>query len=247
MFYVNFNGIDIPDFIRVKAVNSTVLPEISTNYKNVAGGFGVLETGTTIGGKTISIDVIIVVPKGKTLLQAQRELAFWLKGDNFRLSPLVISDDCEMEYKAKVNGSVDISDLIFAGEGTIEFFVPSGIATSRYPKHGAVQGKSILVDYYGTADAFPVIEYTPTTNLTNTTIRFTHVEKGISVVLQGSVKAGETVLVDCNKKLVKKGGKLSLDMIDLSSRWLKISDRGINTISCNLEGTLKLSYKENWL
>lgn len=248
-FYINFNGMDIPDFVRVKAVNTTALPEISNNYKNVAGGFGVISTGTAVGGKTIEIEFVIVLPKGLNLLQAERELAYWLMGNDFKLSPLVISDECELEYQAQVNGNVNVSDLLVAGEGTIEFFVPRGVATHRFTKHGAVDNtnKEVVVDYYGTADSFPVFEFTPSREYVKESFRLTHKEKGESLILTGNFKAGEKITIDCNKKLVKIGNDLQLNMLDLQSRWLKISSRRINTFTFNFDGEMVMDYKENWL
>ena len=248
-FYINFNGMDIPEFVRVKAVNTTALPEIKTNYKSVAGGFGVIDTGTTIGGKIIEIEFIIVLPAGMSLLRAERELGYWLMGNDFKLSPLVISDECELEYMAKVNGNVPVSDLMVAGEGTIEFFVPRGFATNRFIKHGAVDSnlKEAMVDYYGTADSFPIFYFTPSRDYTKESLRITHVNKGESIILTGNFKEGEKITIDCNKKLVKVGDNLSLDLIDLNSKWVKISNRRINNFTYNLEGELSLDYFENWL
>lgn len=246
-FYVNFNGVDIPEFVKVKAVNTTVLPEISHSFKTVSGRLGAVETGTTIGSKKISLDIVIVVPEDRTLLDMERELAYWLKGDNFKTSKLVISDECSLEYNAKVSGSPSIKDSIFSGEGSIEFVVPDGLAHSRFKKFGAVNENEILVDYLGTGTTFPIITFTPAVTLKNEVLRLTHVEKGVSVILNGTFTAGDTITIDCTKRVVKLNGVLSMGMIDLASDWLNISDRDINTFRCNLDGELSLEYKETWL
>ncbi|MDK0636888.1 phage tail family protein [Clostridium perfringens] len=247
-FMVTFNEMDMPDFLKVRAVHTSILPEIKNSYKNIAGGFGVVESGTAIGGKRIELDVIIVPPKNKNLLQAQRELAFWLMGNDFKTSPLVISDEPHLEYMAKVDEGVDIKDLLFAGEGTIPFFVPSGVAYGRHLRHGAMESPNrLFVDYLGTAPSFPVFEFTPSKEYRNTTLRIAHIETGDTFLLTGNFKAGEKVTIDSSKRLVKKGEQLSLDMMDLKSKWLKLKGRRINNFTFNLEGELKLTYKEAWL
>ncbi|HBI7084843.1 TPA: phage tail family protein [Clostridium perfringens] len=247
-FMVTFNGVDMPDCLKVKAVNTSILPEVKTSYKDVAGGFGVIDTGTTIGGKTISLDVVIVPPAGKSLLEMQREVAFWLMGNDFKLSPLVISEECDLEYMAKVNGAVNIKDLFFVGEGTIDFYVPKGIAVGRFTRYGANEsGNKIIVDYLGTAPSYPIFEFTPTKDYKNTTLRIAHIETGDTTLITGNFNAGEKIIIDSTKRLVKKGGVLSLDMIDLKSKWLKLKGRRINTFTYNLEGEMVLSYQESWL
>lgn len=248
MFNVIFNEIDMPDFLKVKAVNTTIFPEINHSFKNIAGGKGTVEMGTSFGAKEIQLDFKIVVPKDKSLMEVQRELSVWLMGDNFKLSPLIISDEPDMVYMAKVKDSTSVKDSIFIGEGTITFIVPKGVASYRYEKHGAINGKAIGIYYLGTAETYPLIEWTPARDFgKGTVLKFTHAQTGDVVILEGSFKAGQKVLVDCNKKLVKVGGNLALSMISLDSEWIKIKDKGINTVSCNLEGALKCTYKENWL
>lgn len=247
-FMVTFNNLDMPDFLKVKAVNTSALPEINNSFKSVAGGWGSLDTGTTIGGKKIEIEFTIVVPKDKSLLEMQRDLSYWLMGDSFKLSPLVISDECQLEYMAKVNNQVDITDQTFTGEGKIEFIVPKGVAVNRNIIYGANEsGNKIIVDYLGTAPTYPVFEFTPDSDYKNTTFRISHVNTGETFILKGDFKAGETIIIDCNKKLVKKGGVLSLDMIDLESDWLKLKGRRMNEFTYSLNGKCVMSYKETWM
>lgn len=244
---ITFNNADKPDFLKVKAVNTSVLPEIKSEYKNINGGYGVVNSGTSIGGKKISLEVVIVPPKDKNLLQVQRELAFWLMGNDFKLSPLVISDECDLQYMAKVDNAVDIKDLIFAGEGTIDFYVPKGMAVGRFTRYGANEANNkIVVDYLGTAPSYPMFEFTPSQNYTNTTLRIAHIETGDTMLVTGDFKAGEKITIDSNKRLVKRGEVLSLDMIDLKSKWLSLKGRRINNFTYNLAGEMVMSYNETW-
>lgn len=245
-FNINFNGVDMPSFLRVKAVNTSLFPEINHSFKQIAGSKGVKESGTTFGAKEIKIDFIIVVPKGKNLMQLQRELSYWLMGNNFKTSPLIISDEPDLQYMAKVKDATEVKDAIFTGDGTITFVVPSGMASSRFEKHGAVAGKEVDIYYNGTAETYPVIEFTPDHDYVNQLLKVIEVETGKSIMLQGTFKANEKVIIDCNKRLVKVGGKLALSMISLESEWIKIENRGLHKIIFNLDGKIDCIYKENW-
>lgn len=247
-FMITFNNMDMPDFLRVKAINTSALPEINNSFKTVAGGWGSLDTGTTVGGKKIEVEFTIVIPKDRTLLDMQRDLSYWLMGDGFKLSPLVISDECQLEYMAKVNNQVDITDQTFTGEGKIEFIIPKGVAVNRNTIFGANEsGNKIVADYLGTAPAYPVFEFTPSMDLKNKTLKIVHVNSGDVFLAKGDFKAGETFIIDCNKKLVKKGGILSLDMIVLESDWLKLQGRRMNEFTYNLDGKCVMSYQETWV
>lgn len=249
-FNINFNGVDIPKWVKVQAVNTTVLPDLNHSFKQVAGGRGLRETGTTFGAKKIDIEFKIVVPTGTSLLQLQRDLAVWIKGNDFKLSPLIISDEPDLVYMAKIMDSVSISDNMFTGEGTLSFIVPSGIATHRLIKYGAFDynQKELTVYYQGTAETYPTIKFTADVRIYNDYIEFKHLESGDSLKLWNIIlNAGDTLEIDCNKKLVKLNGQLAMDMLGLESDWLKFEHRGINTIYCGMYGQMECSYKENWL
>lgn len=247
-FIVNFNSIDMPSFLKVKSVNTSILPEVKNNFQEIVGGVGLIDGGFSIGGKVISLDIILVVPEDKSLLEIQRELAWWLKGDNFKLSPLVISDECQLEYMAKVDSSVDISDLTYIGEGTINFIVPSGMAINRNIQYGAIEGnKKIVVDYIGTAEAFPTFKFTPSQDYSNTTLRISDINRGINCLVTGNFEADKTITINCDKKFVKINDSLNLNMINLESEWLSIESRRLNVFSYNLEGEMEMSYFERWL
>ncbi|WP_415338043.1 distal tail protein Dit [Clostridium perfringens] len=248
-FSVIFNDVEIPEFVKVKAVNTTVLPEISTNYKTIAGGSGVIDTKITKGGKKVSLEVVIVLNKDSNLLQLQRELAFWLRGDNFKLSSLVITDEEELEYKAKINNSVDIKDLLVAGEGTIDFYVPSGVATSRNYSYGTeIATDTVLVDYFGTENAYPIITFTPSQSYKNGTLRIIEELTGNTFLSTPyNFTANVPIVIDCTKRLVKVGEDLHLDLIDLKSKWPTLQARRVNKFRVNLSGKLEIKYKETWL
>ena len=102
---ITFNGVDIPPFVKVSAINIQTLPALETNLKTIIGSSGRLCGRTDLGEKSISCDIKVIVPQGSSLQKCGRELAVWLRGDDFRLSPLIINDDPDVLYLAKVSNS----------------------------------------------------------------------------------------------------------------------------------------------
>lgn len=249
MFKITFNNIDIPSFIKVRAVEFTVLPSISHNFKQVAGGRGLLEAGTSIGGKVLKMKILIVPEANKSLTEMSREFAYWLRGNNFKTSSLVISDESTMTYQAKVNTAVDISDLIFVGEGEVEFIVPSGVAKSNttVPVTINAGASKITVNYNGTAPTNPVITWTPSATLTNATLNLVCVETGHKVSLTGNFTAGQTITIDCSKKVVKRGTSVDMKLVNFDSDWITLDGRSTYNITWNQAGTYTCSCDEYWL
>lgn len=241
---LNFNGVNIPDFVRVKAVNISALPSINTNLKGSMAGFGVLSGKSTFAEKTITASIIIVIPEGYTLQKCARELAVWLKGNNFELSPLIIKDDAGIRYMAKASSSVDVADLVVAGEGTLEFVIPSGCCESITEKVATGTPKA-TINYSGSQRSFPVIEVT--VGGIASTVIVNHVQKGDSVFLNGSFKSGDKLFIDCSKHLVKVNNKVHMEVVGLTSKFIEL-DSGTNEISCSVSGSaVKVTYRERFL
>lgn len=241
---LNFNGVSIPNFVKVKAVYISALPSINTNLKGSTAGFGSLCGKTSFGERYLKADFSIVIPKGYSLQKCARELAVWLKGNNFELSPLVVEDDAGIRYMVKASSSVDISDLVFAGEGTLEFVIPSGCGESVTGKTATGTPKA-SINYLGSQKAYPIIEVT--VGGTASTVVINHVQKGDSIVLNGSFKSGDKIYIDCSKHLVKVNNVLHMEMIGVISKFIEL-DSGINDISCSVSGSsVKVTYRERFL
>lgn len=243
---ITFNNNKIPAFVRVQKVHVQTLPSIGVNLKSIVGSSGCLAGHTTLGEKKIICDVIVVMPTGYTLQKCSRELAVWLRGDNFKLSPLIISDDKEVRYWAKVNASVDLTDLLVAGQGTIEFVVPSGDCEAVEDVN--VSGSnSITVNNTGTKEVYPVINLRIGKAVTEGTVLLQNTTTGDSLSLFGTFKAGDTFTIDCNKNLVKKGDTLAMNMLSLTSKFFNLQ-LGKNVISCGNSGTeIAVTYRNKYL
>ncbi|URZ16856.1 distal tail protein Dit [Clostridium felsineum] len=246
-FRVWFNGKEIPSYVVVQTVETTALPSISNKLTTVPGAYGAVRTGIEIGEKTIEMAVTIIPPTDKTLSETIRDLAGWLSGDSFRGGELLISEDMEVRYNAFVDSAVKVSDLIVAGQGVIRFIVPSGFGVGKTVT-GTVNlsaGASMLIDYQGTAPSYPIIEWTPSSNIALTTVFF-RVGTDIIFTLYSAFNAGEKVVVDMGKRNVTIAGNSGLSKVPLTSEWLKFPKADNYSVTVSHAGLYTLSYTENW-
>ncbi|MFT8313242.1 MAG: distal tail protein Dit [Clostridium sp.] len=246
-FKVTFNGLDIPSFIKVRTVDFAVLPSITHSFKQIAGRIGAMETGTSIGSKPLKMKILIVPEDGKPLTEMARELALWVRGNNFKTCELVVSDDKQVTYQAKINTSIDITDLIFAGEGELELIVPSGMAKGIDVDETvtfSTGGGSFMLAYNGTAPSQPVITWTPSSTAT-TTLTLTCGDNTVSIT--GTFTNAAPVIIDCKNRKVTVGGTVNQKVINFSTKWLEFESRGTFTISVDKAGSYAVSYSEYWL
>lgn len=253
MFNISFNSINIPSFVKVRAVDFSVLPEVRNTFKNISGGNGLVDSGTTLGSKIITVSIIIVPTATSSLTEMSRELAYWLRGDNFKLSDLVISDEATMTYRAKINNQVDVSDLLYAGDGSLEFIVPSGTAKSSNvtPVIIDTASKTITINYNGTAPSFPKLTWKPDfASDSSLVFNLTCVETGqvLSVNTGDFTTTPETIyLFDNEKMVVKRNGLIDMKLINFTSDWIKFASRGTYIITYNASGTMTCTVPEFWL
>lgn len=242
---LKFNNKNLPDFIKVRKVTVQTLPTVTTNMKSIAGGFGCVSGKSSFAEKVIKADVSIIIPKGETLQSCARTLAGWLKGDNFKVSPLVLLDDTSVQYMAKVNSSISLSDLIFVGEGSLEFVVPSGLAENVSSK-SATGTKTVSFTNNGTHTILPEIQVTLSEAVNDGTVLITHVQSGDRIILNGTFKAGDVVTINNSKHLVKMNNNVSMNMIGLSTNFFEIGEGG-HSITSSVNSSLKVIFQERWL
>lgn len=232
-FKVSFNGKAVPNFVKIKAVKYTALPELQNSFVTRTSGVGLIDNGTQILGKTIKMDFILIKDH-RSILQLTQEFAGWLMGNNFNLSPLVITDGETVTYQAKVSNGVEISDAIAVGEGTVEFIVPTGVAEGGNAPI-TISGNTITVNYTGTAITYPVVKV----DLTQSTsvVKISDPDNGREVIVYGSFRAGDVVEIDCRNKRVKVNGYINMKGVALESTWLSYPTTGTYKINCLGAGT----------
>lgn len=238
--YFTFNGKQCPDFLKVQTVGISALPSLEVELTTLPNRFGVLETGTRFGERVISFEVMLV-DKTKTIFQMASELAVFLKGDNWKLSKLALAEVAGKHMMAKVRNNVDISDLLVAGSGTIEFVVPNPVYVSDIETTLNQTAKTYTITNTGTQTVFPKFTLTLTQAVTFISINNSAIGKTFRV--DSAFKIGDVVEFDFNKKTIKVNGVLNLGIFNIESDWLELAS-GSNPISVNASATTVIKFTE---
>ena len=239
---LNFNGKAIPNFVRVSKINMQVLPAV--NFDTIQMGQGTITGKTKLGSKLIKVSISIV-PTGiyDTMAKCRRALASWLAGNNFGLSELIITDDADVKYMAKVSTAVDIDDLWVAGTGEIDFIVPSGLGYIDTWIKDIPMG---TVTYVGTSPA-PVKFIGTATHDIDTSVVLANATTGTKYTIILNEKAGAVVTVDTGMDVVKINDKPVLSAIGLNSETIELV-AGDNELTCdNIFITFTASAPVNYL
>ncbi len=228
---LNFNGIDIPNFIKVKKVDIQVLPDISFDTFELSRGC--ITSKTRLGKKLIKASIVIIPNKEyDSLEKCSRSLAEWLMGDNFELSKLILETDPTIYYMAKLSTTVSISDLLVAGSGELDFIVPSGLGVSATPTEYAGGTGSIPIEYIGTAPATISIDCTFSSSINNETLIFSNDLTGKRYSVTGTFNQGDHLSINTATDVVKLNDSLILSMINIDSEEIEIV-KGKQNITCN--------------
>lgn len=237
-YNVTFNGLDIPNFVKVKTVDFPVFANLSTNVIPKTGGIGGFFTGSTLGSKKIKMRIMVIPQSaGDTISSMARSLAEWLQGDMWKLSELSFSDDPNIFYDAVCDNSVDIADLIFAGEGDITFIVPSGVG--RGAIHGNIATvdyglKTVTVNYNGTAPSSAYIYYHPNYSVVEADDwSMTVQETGDRLKIKQFMSFGNNY-IDCEKRRITSTTGTSIKDVLLNfTEWINFPKKGTYTIDWN--------------
>lgn len=116
---IKFDNVEIPSFIKVKKLNVGVLPPITPIFITVPGRAGQYDIGDEIGAREITIEYTMLYDSFEDMREKMREFAAWLKpGQKKRL---VLLDEPDKYYIAKVTGESSLDENYGAGEGSITF------------------------------------------------------------------------------------------------------------------------------
>lgn len=243
---VKFNKKDAPDFIRVTGINFPALPEIEHKETAVPRRYGNIDNGVNFGGKPITLTIMLVDEKVKNIHDQSDELKLWLKGDNWKPSQLTFDEQPKQYLLARVVNNVEIDDLFIHGESSIEFYAsdPTKYDVASYSvssENGAVN-----IPYTGMEATPAVITVTIKEACNNLNIK--HSQSAFNIRLLGAFKAGSKVLIDCDRKVIKVDGTVTMKLLAFESRWIYLSE-GTNTIAVTSENnpaknTISVDYKK---
>lgn len=252
-FLLKFNNVEIPSFIRVLSVNTSILPAITHRKAVIPNHFGNVDGGIEFGSKTFNIKIIIVKDSKTDDEYYTRELAKWLRGDNFNISKLEL-DDTGKYYKARCTDAVDIEDLVLYGTGTLVFTASdprrynNSITKQTVYSTGQTNGntsidevaKSITFNciYAGDINALP--KYTITFDKACTNVKIANTTLGLTSNITNSFKAGDVLVVDNITKKIKLNDADAMELFNVDGDFTKIQE-GKNIIVFTFTGNFPKS------
>lgn len=246
-YTIKFNGVAMPSFLKVRTVDFPVFAEPSVSIIRKAGGVGGIYSGTSLGAKKIKVK-IMVKPRNSsdTVASMARELAGWLMGNMWKPSELNFSDDPNIFYDAVVDNTVDLTDLLFAGEGEISFIVPSGVG--RGAIHGNVATinwttKVATVVYNGTAPSSAYIYYHPNYSVSATdNWSMTVQETGDRLQIKQFASYGNNY-IDCERRRIDSSTNPPSikDVILNTTEWINFPKKGTYRINLNFNSNCNLT------
>lgn len=234
---VTFNGVAIPSFVKVRGIEFSVLPELSVQYQELPRTLGGSFLYTQKGTKKFSLDILIELPNGRALFDCAEEFGDWLQGDNYAPSKLEFSEMPDYYYMANVNGAVNVTDILVAGEGSVEFLA---VDPSKYSTNGLeVSGNSPLtVNYSGKVEQPFTVTFTVPQE--STLLGITNVRTNKTMRLKGTFKQGDTVTFDTRKKQVIYNNQINMRLLSIDSEWLTLLS-GANSLRLTVNNSASIA------
>lgn len=243
---VSFNGVEIPQFVKVTGISFPALADISVRETEIPRGYGNLDNGVKFGGKAFKLSTVLVIPEGSDIHGMADDLKGWLRGNDWKPSALTFGEQSDKYVLARVSNAVDIEDLFLYGETDIEFYAanPTKYAVAQTVVN-SVSG-SATVPYTGLETAPTDISITIAADCTNLTL--THTPSYLTLILLGNFKLGQVVSINSVSKVVKVGSAVSMGLLDFRSRWIKLSSGSnvikLTTATAGVVNNFKVTYRK---
>lgn len=158
---IKFANKSLPSYVKVLDVKYSILPTIDSKTEKVYGRAGVYDYGIELGARKIEVDIMIIADNQHDVMSKARDFATYLFYKE--LQSLILLDEPDKEYMARVKGDTDLQELYRTGQATIEFMCPSPYATSLNEKvinWSPVDYTPIQVTNNGSAETHAVIDMT---------------------------------------------------------------------------------------
>lgn len=225
MYKINFNNIDMPDFVKV--IGRGLKTSSSLDVQSVSSSIGQRHTRTKIGSKELPIDIIIKPDKEKSLDEQLDELNEWLIGNDYKPSKLIFPEQPDFYLWANVSGSTEIKDDLRMGTGSINFVALNPIKYSINPIIQTGLSK-IIIDYKGIIKGSPIITLTMK-EAANSIEVVNEQDLKNHVILNHPFKANDVIVIDNEKRKVTLNGQVNMKMVAFQSKWLQLK-KGSNKI-----------------
>ena len=153
---VVFNGYNLHDYFRILEIKRSILPSVTNFSKEISGIDGEVYTGTKYDTRKITLSCAIISRDKEDYLDTIKSISYML-GKSRDVCKLVLGDDDEIYYKARLEGSTDLEKIRFAGKFTLEFVCFDPLGYSIESDNFTSNGGTTVIENAGTTSAFPII------------------------------------------------------------------------------------------
>lgn len=241
---IKFNEKSLPEWVSVTGIGFQTL-NVSILEHEVSKRVGNIDAGINRGGVEIAISIFINPVKNMTILDQSDELKRFLMGDSWSVSELILLEQPNKFYNARVSNAVDITDAFTHGESEIIFHASD---PKKYDVEKTVVNSSngqISIDYDGMEKTPILIEFKANGSIPNP--RFTHEELGKEIRMLTTMSSGQTLEIDNRTNKILINNSNAKQHMAFESNWLELI-QGANTITCvdanNTKRDFKITYRK---
>ncbi|WHY75702.1 phage tail family protein [Neobacillus sp. WH10] len=159
---MTFNGIRKPYVTVLRGRKRPSWAPIKRNILTIPGMAGGLLESTDILPRPEDVPILIKGNDMADLQKIKEDLAAWLITD--QPAPLIFDDEPDRIYNAMIDGSIDLEEIIYYGQGVLNFICPDPYKYG--PEKQANFQSSSTVNVSGSAKTFPNIKVNITKDTT---------------------------------------------------------------------------------
>lgn len=239
-----FKGEALPSGVIVREVENSVLPPVNPKTIEIPSRHGGLDFGRVYGMRQINVLIGVKAKSEQEVRTIVRELAKLL--DSEKLESLILLDEPDVEYQARVTGETALSPLYRYEEATITFLCPDPFPSNKTSEIVNLKTTGTTnVNVLGSADTYPI--FTININASSTTFTITNVIRNdiTTLTLFDNFVNGDKVIVDCSSGKITVNGSVR-NLLTLDTDFIALSS-GTNTLGFTGSGTVSMEYKDKWL
>ena len=244
MAQLNFRGVDLPSFVRVEKVETSLFPKKRINLISIPNRYGSVLSNVEFAERVITIAISIMPNSNETILSKQRLLTEWL---GFEVGDLILSEEPDKKYKAIVSNDVDINDLVFIGKGKIEFLCADPCAYALTESSFQTSSSSFSINNTGSFKTYPIIDVLMASS--KNYLKIEDIAKGKMLQVNYPFAQGNSLQIDCSKKIIKINGVVNMKVLDLNSDWIAL-EKGLNNFvvtPSNQNDQISIKYFRRWI
>ena len=156
---INFNGKNIPSFVKVNNIVNSILPSISQTTMKINNKAGMVDFGNEIGTRSIQVMITIIADSITDLREKVRILANWLYYEEAK--KLYILEEPSIYYMAKFTGDSFLNEILSIGQGTLTFICNDPFGFGEEKTYSFFPTSSVPYGFLnnGNTETYPKIEF----------------------------------------------------------------------------------------